>query len=344
MVATSSVAGGAGTIGAHTVTTAATSPHHFDDARNCSDDTAPANNDKLIFANTDVNCAWGLDQNAVVLYALVVEKTYTGRLGLDALKFATSADAETVEDDVAEYRQPSLSLEVDGTQGHVRLGEGVGIASASGPTRINLDLQDRAVDVLIYSADGTSADAGRPAYRIAADNSATDFYIYGATGGVGIGTEPGDASYEVGDIRIGDLVGSAQVYLGRAVTVSGVWEQQSGTHVLRSAGTVSSVVQHGGDLTAEGEFTITAAQVDGGTFRPHNTKSGGTAITALTVGGATGRIATVEARGSRLARTWDLVNLGAAADPTASSVLNYDSDVVTITALNNINGTVNEQT
>lgn len=99
--------------------------------------------------------------------------------------------------------------------------------------------------------------------------------------------------------------------------------------MLRAAATVTAVNVLGGELAIEGDgYAVTTLNVEGGTCYPNSTPTGGNAMTTVNIDGGT-----VDGSRSRTARTWQTVNLlGPGATLTA------DSDVVTVTTLNEPTG------
>jgi hypothetical protein len=73
-VAVSSVSGGTGTIGAYSATTASAGPNDWSTAANWSGGAVPVNDDDVILNASGVNICWGLDQSAVELDSLTLEK------------------------------------------------------------------------------------------------------------------------------------------------------------------------------------------------------------------------------------------------------------------------------
>ena len=123
-------------------------------------------------------------------------------------------------------------------------------------------------------------------------------------------------------ISISDTSSVSQVFAGPGVPVA-TWTQVGGENVLQAAATVTSVTVAGGTLTTEGDYTITTLAVSAGTLNANHVKTGGNAITTLTLTGGT-----CTAIGSARARTWSAVTLS----PTATLIV--DGAIVTITTFN----------
>ena len=75
-------AGAAGSAIGVAASTANSGPKVWSVAANWSGSTVPVTGDTVYFENCDVDCLYGIDQSAVTLAAMRVEKTYTGEIGL----------------------------------------------------------------------------------------------------------------------------------------------------------------------------------------------------------------------------------------------------------------------
>lgn len=317
-VVTSSVSGGTGTIGAVTASTASAGPNDWSTGDNWSDGSIPANGDTVIFKDNDINVCWGLDQNAVTIDDLFIEKTYTGRIGLDLAVFATSADGETTNSAKPEYREDYLLIDYD----VLEIGKHVGGGSPSGSARIKIDNQNTgASTTTIFDTASVAAESALAAVRLLAASASADFYI--RDGSVGIGIDEPNETATVGDVY---LEGSgAECYIGDGVTITS-YTQVDGTGLLQAAATVTTVKHINGTLRIEGDFTITTLTQEGGTIFDNHTSSGNAITTANLNGG------TMDATESSQARTWSAVNLG------EDATLIGNSDYLTITTLNEPGG------
>ena len=312
------VAGGTGTLGAFTTSTAATGPNHWDNADNWSSGTIPANSDDVIVADSEVPILWGLDQSSVTLDSLTIRQSYTGKIGLPLASFATVSDGSTTAA-ATEYRTDYLTIGAD----VISIGEHNGPANPNGATRIKLyNNQNAASETTIHNTAVGGVDLGLPAVRLLAAHASANLEVRSAPGGVGIGVdEPGETA-TLGTVHVSDRTGVSRVFVGEGVTYTN-FRSQGGRHVLNAAATVAAVDVAGGELVTEGDFTITALTIrGGGEVTANHVKSGGNAITTATVteGGAL-----IGTRSTR-ARTWDAVNLD-------EGSLETDDAVVTVTTL-----------
>ena len=320
----SSVASGTGTFAAFSATTAPNGPNFADTAINWSDASVPGNGDTVIFRDSSINCCWNLEALTATGLLLHVEQSYTGRIGLPWQAFATTANGETVDSTVPEYRPQYLKLDC----ASIDIGEHFGPGAPTGSTRIKID-NDRGSGgstTTVYNTASSSADTAKPAVRLKYADSAADVYVRYAPGGVGIAADvPGETS-TVDDVFLTDASGASRLRIGSGVTM-GDYVQQGGVAVLSAAATVPVVRLLGGQLTTEGDYTITTATVEGGTWIANHVKTAGNAVTTANLSGGT-----TNARGTLAARTWATVNL------TAPATLIGDDDYLTITTLNEPDG------
>ena len=228
---------------------------------------------------------------------------------------ATSADGDTVDSTVDEYRGTYLRISL----AVLEIGKHVGPGTPAGSQRIKIDNTKASASVTtVFDTASAASEIGLPGVRLLAAHADADFFIRGGRAGVGFALdEPGETS-TVGDINVS---GNGLAYVGDGVTLTNFY-QGGGTGVLQAAATVALVDVDGGTLTTEGDFTVTAMNVQGGTVNANHAKTSGNAITTATVSGGT-----LDGSGSRQARTWNAVNIN------GGSVV-ADNAVVTMTTLN----------
>jgi len=312
---TLNTSGGSATLG-QTATTAATGPNTWHNADNWSGDTVPASNDTVVIRDTASNIAWGLAQSVVTLTKLVIDKSFTGKIGLNSQAFATTADGATTTTAAPEYRAAYLAISAT----TVAIGENQSQSSPAGSQRIMLDLGSNQATVTIYGTASTSAETGRPAIRLKNVHVSSALYVRSAPGGVGVAIDqPGEVS-TLSLISISDESTSSRVYTSSGVTLT-TWTQYGGNHVMDLAATLTTHTVRGGTCRTEGDYTITTADYSGGTVYSNHIKSAGNAITALTLAG------TIDALGSTVARTWATVTL------SVGGVMRADGSVMTLTTL-----------
>ena len=264
--AVSTDTGGTGTIGAYSITTAATGPNFWDNADNWWDVTAadhevPADGDDVYFRDSDVNVCWNIDQSAanLELLSMHIEQSYTGLIGLDQTQFATSADGATTDSDASEYRDHYLV--VGAAEGFI--GEHSGIGNPSGSKRIKWHNDDSAVSTLaVINSAASSADTGKPAIRYLNTYVASDINIRKAPGGFGLAADEPGETCSIDNITID----SGSCVVGDGVTLV-AFTSLGGSSTLKSAMTTLTV--KGGTVTTEGGVTVeltNAYTYSGGTF------------------------------------------------------------------------------
>jgi hypothetical protein len=319
-VVTSSVAGGAGTIGAVATPTAATGPNHYDNADNWSAGAVPVAADIPVLANSDVNICWGMDQSGVALDGFYQRQSYTGRVGLNYAAYATTSDGVTVNTTAEEYRVPYLQIRVDAADGDCVLGQQDGTGGHLGSGRILLGLGANAANIRVLNTAATSVDSGRPAVRLIAGSSSTDVFVDYAPGGVGLAAEvPGEAS-SCNDVVVNDTSSATRVVCGDGLTVAGTWTTFGGHSVIRQAADGMDLTVKGGTVRTEGTWALTDYEIYDGTAILNNEKAASSAMSTGTLyGGVT------DGTGSSAPRVWSTIT------PKKGSTLKMDKDIVTIT-------------
>lgn len=321
---TSSVTGGTGTISAVSDTTACTGPNFYNRASNWSLNAVPVAGDEVSISNSSINICWGLDNAGATLAKLLIDKSYTGRIGLDPFAFATTANGQTTNTTVTEYRSHYLAVNAS----IVEIGENLGAGSPAGSARIKLDLGTVASRVEIFDMASSSADANRPTIRIKANNASTDIHVRRATSGVGINAEVFGETGTINNITMLDPSTTARVVTGDGLTFD-TYKQFGGNNTIRAAA-ATAIINNGGLLTSEGDFNVATWEANSGTSYPNHIKTGGNAIDDLIIGSSEALESpggAVDATQSPLARTWDTVT------PNKGS-LRVDKNVVTINTFN----------
>ena len=258
-VATSSVTGGTGTIGSVTETVANAGPCVFDTGENWADGSAPASSDSVYFAQSAVNCCYGLDQSALTGLTLYVDQSYTGKLGLDSAAFATSADGATLDSSIREYRQSYLKADCSA----IEIGRNPTSQTFTGSSRIKVENSRSSSSTCAVFQTGTSS--GPPCVLLLASHANADIEIRAAEGGVGIAVDDPTETATVGDIEVSGATAGTLVSIGSGVTMTNL-KVNEGEVTARAAATVTAVTLNGGQIDMEGTATITTLNVNGGTF------------------------------------------------------------------------------
>ncbi len=315
--AVSMASGGAGTIGAFTVGTAATGKEHWNNADNWSTGSVPVSSDDVIIGDSSVPILWGLDQNAVALASLTVRQSYTGVIGLPAASFATTA-AGGAPAAVTEYRQDYLLIGAD----RVSLGEHDGPGDPNGAQRIKLNNNRAAASTtVVHRTTQVSGDLGLPAVRLRLAHASATLEVRKAPGGVGLAIDkPGETS-TVGTVTVVDPSSVSRVFIGDGVTITN-YRQAGGRNLLQAAATITSAIVTGGELVLEGTAAVTTLTVSGpgATVEANNKPSAGSALVTATVSDGGALIGT----GSMAARTWGTVKV-------TEGALEVDDAIVTVT-------------
>lgn len=278
--ATLSVAGaGTGSITNFSNTTASAGPADWSTAANWSGGSVPTGSDNVIVDKKDEKIAYGLDQSAVTLGTLALRNNL--KLGLPWNTFATSADGQTPNSTVREYRDTFLKIKFASCS----IGEFFGVGSTVAPSRLKLDDQSTVGSVTTVHALGSTTDSGSPTMRFKSSDADCDLFVLSATGGIGIGVEPGD-TVTLGDLSVDDTSSSTRVQFGDKVTLS-TFSQRGGSNLLQCNATLTSMDVEDGSCRILGDFTITTANWRGGEIIDNHVKSAGNAITTLNLNGAT---------------------------------------------------------
>lgn len=324
--ATSSVVGGTGTIGAVTNVTASSGPNDWDVARNWDGGVVPVSTDDVIIEKSAVSITHGLDQSAVTLTSMIVNKDFTGRIGLKEREFSTSSDGGTSSPLKDEYKDQYLQIGVT----TLSLGENFTERPQTGSTMVKIDLGAVQSEVTVHGTAGTSFEASKPAIQLLGTNASNTMFVRAANGSVGIAV----AGFEVStflDIAIGSEMTTGGVVLGEGVTLTN-WSQKSGTHHINATATITLLDLLGGVTTTEGDYLITTVNIGESTsFFPNHVNSGGVEITTLNFNNT----ATVDTTQSSQDRTFTTVNL------ESGAIIIADNSILTITTLNLPSGDYN---
>lgn len=266
-----SVSGGTGTVSnAYTITTANAGPNDWTTVQNWSDQTLPVDGDTVIFKDSDISVAWGLDQSSIQPALLRIDQTYTGRIGLRRDQFARDADGTNLSTAYNEYRDQYLKIGPTTCE----IGQSFTAQSASGSGRLKLNFGTDACTCVIFNTASAPTDQGQTAVQILADDNATDIFVRSAPGGLGVAIGPGETS-TVRLISISDTSSASKVYAGPGTTLT-TWAQKGGVNLMSPAATVTTTTVEGGTLTVEGSQVLTTLNVYGGTVYCNQTGTIGT--------------------------------------------------------------------
>lgn len=223
---------------------------------NWSPSGAPgASGDSAYFDQNGTASVAGSDQSATTLDLLSIKQSF----GSNSRTFGTDG----------------TPLKVKATI--VRLGEQSGSTTvAGGPGRINLDLSTALTTINVFDSAGSSTDTYKEPIRIKAVNASNILNVY--SGRVGI------ASDVIGDVATFgtiNITGSgAYVNLASGLTLTTLNHSDGTCNVY---GAITTVNYSGGQLTTDGDYTITTfTSSNGGQAILNHRKTSGNSITTLT--------------------------------------------------------------
>lgn len=257
-VAALTVASGTGTVtdfGGVGGDVANSGPCDWNTAANWSLGTIPVATNVVIFADNAVNVAYGLNQNAVTLAELRIEKTYSGLIGLPVNQFASSADGLTAAStSYLEYRAQYLKIGAT----ICNIGQNFSGKSQTGSGRIKIDLQNVASTTTIFETASTGSDANLPPVQLLANS--TSVTIETRSGNVGICLGAGEVS-STGAIRV--IGGTLTSGPGLTFTT---WTTEGGNSSIQYTA-FTSIFTYGGVTTVTGTVNAsTGVQCLGGTL------------------------------------------------------------------------------
>ncbi len=239
--------------------TACTGPNNFNDADNWSDGSVPGNSDTVILRDNSIDICWGLDDVTATAVVFVEEQTYTGYIGLDQNKFATSSNSRTTDATKPDYRTDYLTLDI----ATLDIGGVIGPGTPAGSkrTKINND-RASASTTTIHNTSSSALESGKPAVRLKFAHASADIEIRSGNGGVGIASDvPGETS-TIGDV----VVSGGKCFVADGVTWT-TYTQSGGEGHLQAAASATSVTLSGGSLDVQGVTVSTMPVITGGTVK-----------------------------------------------------------------------------
>lgn len=226
---------------------------------NWSGGAAPATGDIVYIRNASSSIDSGLSNTSVLLAQLIIEQTFTGRLGDTA----------------------GTPLAIGAT--YCRIGDNGGATgttpAGSGAIILNTGTNTCTLEVTNTKSSGT--DSGLEPVRWIGNNTANAVVVTGGT--VGIGTTSPTQTATLGSLSVGS---NATVNSGPGVSWAGATNK--GTLLLQSAnGTNTALVNLGGTCTIQGPVYINSVAAKGGTVDANNRVASGSSIGTLTMQGGT---------------------------------------------------------
>ena len=241
---------GSGTASEATAT-AATGKHFFNDTDNWSGSTVPVDSDTVVFDNSDIDCLYAIDQNAVSPEITKIYQSYTGRIGLPEINVDDTAYP------YREYRDRFLKLNASGDS--VTNDIDIGIGSGRGSQRINMDLHSGTNLVTVHNS-GSRELSNIPPVNLKGGGASSQLTI--VKGDVGIALIDGDTTTFT-TVRMGyrdNRESDAKLYAGANAALTTV-NKDGGE--LESWAAITTLTQHAG-VTKHRQGAITTLNGRGG--------------------------------------------------------------------------------
>jgi len=238
-------------------------------ADNFTEGTVPGASDVVIFEDSDVDCLYLIDQNAVTVGSLIIKQSYTGSIGLP---FYNNTGTKYWE-----YRERYLKISAT----TVTIGDQDANGDAVGSGRIQLNVGSAACTCTVHDTGDSSTD-GVGAFIFVGTNAANILNVN--RGEVSVAPWGGETAV-LATLRVGyvdSLESDANVTCGSGTTLT-IVTKNGGVLEINSA--VTTVTQTGGGkLAIRGAATCTTLNAEDGTTFYDST---GTCTTAIVGGGAT---------------------------------------------------------
>lgn len=236
---TSSVAGGTGTIGSPSTTTAATGKNFADNGDNWTEGSAPGAGDNVYIEDSDISILYGLTLSGTIT-SLNISSTFTGTIGLPKI----NADGTQY----VEYRADYLSL--DATTINIGWGDGQG----SGRIKINNGSTQSTLNV--YST-GSSLESNLEPVLWKGTHASNAAFVSGSSQvGVAVFGE------EAATLTTLNVSGNSEVRTGQGTTVGTI--EMNGTELRLGNGCTTLTCWNGDTIVQDGGVTtLTATSLTG---------------------------------------------------------------------------------
>jgi hypothetical protein len=248
-----------------TATTSCTGPNFANVAGNWSGSTLPVDGDTVIFADSDVDCLYGLDNNGVTPAEIYFDSSYTGKIGLPVYNDA----------DYYEYRDRFLKYGNSGDAGNISITVGQG--EGSGSPRIKFDAGTGRITLTVLGT-GIASTENERAFEFLGTNASNEVNV--SSGSVGIALHAGSVA-TVATLRVGyqtNVDGDSDVLCGLGATLTTV--TQSGGVVETRTNLTTLTVDGGEHIKSSG--SVTTANINGGTLIYNTTGTLTTLVAAPT--------------------------------------------------------------
>ena len=240
-------------------------------AANWSPSGVPVNGDDVIIANSSQDILSGFDQSLVILNSIVIDLSYTGKIGTSDSDFLEIAAASAV---IGQRRSSTGTF--------------------AGSSRLNLDFgSTTACQITVNGTASNAIDTNRQPLRMRMANASTDLHVF--AGSMAISDDSSNSS-TLGDIEVnaGSVNVGASVTLTNLTVSDGIVNIDSsiaGTATIKggtlnsydstSASTIATLTMTGGIVNHFATGTITTLNLNGGTVDLTKTQQSKT-VTTLT--------------------------------------------------------------
>jgi hypothetical protein len=225
----------------------ATGKHFWDNAKNWDTGTVPANDDTVVFRDSDVSVKYGLP-NASLEVTLLQYMTYTGEIGLPPTNVTNTAKP------YPEYRQRYVRLDDAGTG--TNIAHRFGIGAGNGSPLINVRHTTVKISPVVYNT-GTPLPSrlGTHALNLCATTNTSTINIAG--GSVDFSSQDGQTSAWAVTTQTG---GNSRCLTGIHTSSANV-HLSGGMLLLGQSGNIASINLGGGTLRMENQ-TGTIAEMN----------------------------------------------------------------------------------
>lgn len=244
------IAGHTGSTGVDT--TACSGPNFFNVAANWSTGAVPVDDKVVVYANSDIDCLYGLGNTGVSPITVRVDMSYTGAIGLPFYNENNSVEGQT--------RYLTLGAAADGNTDII-----IGLGEGAGPKRVLINMTDCQFTGVIHNTRSSPFGQDQWGIVLKGTHASNALTVNRAPAGVAIAPWPsetatlvttnvGFVANELGDVR--------EVFLSNGVTATTV-VQTGGT--LKSECAMTTSTQYGG-VHKHYNGAITTKTCLGGTF------------------------------------------------------------------------------
>lgn len=263
---------GTGDVTGETVVQAATGMNHWDNADNWDSGSVPANDDIVVFRDSDVSVKYGLPAASREV-TFNVYQSFTGQIGLPRI----NNDANSAAGRYLEYRPRMVHLDDAGTGTNIL--HVFGLGEGNGSPLINLRHDTLQCSVLVYNT-GRPSVQGDKALNIVCENTSSELTIL--RGSVDAGSDfsasagwnvirVNNSQGQTSDVRIaGADASNAVIVSGGQVAIENTtgitFTQYGGTIDATGVNSAAAISLYGGVFKWSGSGTITAMTIDGGDF------------------------------------------------------------------------------